>query len=250
MVGECVRDALDREGVPSALALADMVCQGPDVRSKYAVCLGEILLRSRVEDAWAYVAKYQLKCPRYRETGILLEAVQHAERMDPQWALALRLSIRPELVFGADLGEAPVQILEHFALLGEANARRILEDGGRGALGGTPEQVRRSAVIAIVTEPDPVAKLRYIGSVLDSATREPDPRIGSMLVQMLVERTAWPDGDCSPAMDLVWRVLDDADCRRSASSALLRQADAVVPGPCAEVWGRIQSRAREHLGTR
>lgn len=235
----CIRSVLDRRGLPSARDLGGTICSGPDTYPAYVRMLGEVLVRTSPSRALRFLSDVQFHCDRYRETPVHIDVLVWAASRDPKWAEAVARDTAAVDVLDPATSEGAVQALQYFVERGDERLRGIVEEGGRGLLGGSGAQILRSATIAFVVQAGPVGRWAYAESLLDSPQLPAGELVGCQIAHQLSRADAWPDGNCEAALTLLARVLEDPRIRAEAAAQLTRGENSTIPEPCRPLWIQI-----------
>jgi hypothetical protein len=239
---ECVRSSIG--ALPSPTDVASWLCSEEFDYQQGGYALGTVFRLVPPGEFFQYISDVQGTCAARRESYLLLDAFKYARQIDSAWASEVVRYISAEAVFCQGCSQAPVQLLELFASEGDANARLLLEDGGRGLLGGSGEQTLRAATIATVIEASEDGRLAYLKSLLDSPYAPADEGVGCLLAHFLLQPGSWPDGDCHKALQTLEAVLDDGRFSfETAAQVSGQELGAVIPASCQDYWSYLREKA-------
>ena len=178
-IRSCLREALPP--LPSAVEIARWMCSDRRDMSRHEVLVGEALARRQGADALEWLDALQKECNRYQEAGFLEACVASLRRRDPSWSAAFQKSFTPERLFDPQSGIVGVQLAGLLAQEGDLEARKWLESGARGELGGSFDQIDRALAVSIALEQPGAEWLGHLQSVLQSPRVPAGGAIGSTL---------------------------------------------------------------------
>ncbi|MBM3978450.1 MAG: hypothetical protein FJ299_15865 [Planctomycetes bacterium] len=210
--------------------------------------LAAMVRRLEPAEAWTWLDGLQARCARHRETHLFKGALVLAGQSDPSWLMGFEQALSPEVLFSAELGEAPVQVAVMLAQQGSEFARFVLERGGCGDFGGSARQIDRAASCSLALQSPGEEFYRYLCEVAKSPNLPEDSGLGSTLATFLTDPRARPDGDPLAPLLQLSSVLTDRRLNQSAALTLLQQVGPTAPvGVDDAVWNGLLAQARSVL---
>ncbi len=241
---KCLREKLPAFVFPEELA--DWIC-GEDLDTrKSAILISEVLANWPPEQALSLLDRFQVSCPRFRETYLLDGCVRFLQDRDPDWFSRFRRTFLPQEIFHPKRGQVAVQLATFLARQGDSEIREYLESGARGAWGGTFDQIDRAIGCAYGTQEDNQARFLFLESVLDSPTLPAEEEMGSTFAGLLMDPRCWPEADARLPVARLRFLLDDPRFMENAALTLVLDYDSSPPpGVDPEAWRALWARATQ-----
>jgi hypothetical protein len=187
--------------------------------------------------------------------------LEFIEQADSRWCKQLEQSFTREALFTEGHSDQCVMLAGHFFRRGNSDVALLLEEGGRGRLGGDEAQVVRAAAVCLsvkstqwnsagtaVSTQAAMSALEYARSLLHSPSTP--PIMGSVVAQFLSSSQTWPGGDSKPALELILLALRESRFQLHAAGSLVWPLDYTPPGADSGLWTEIRrlsaTIAREH----
>lgn len=255
LVDRCLQASLDFKSRRSCMhgldldfispsQLAEWICSSGHGAQKEALAAEAVLLGRPALEFLGFIDEVQSLCEEISQGMLWHSVIMSAEETAPNWVSAVRMEMTPERIFSSE-SEALVQLAQTFIGAGDEYLLAVLEDGGRGFLGGSPEQTDRAAMIACDLRPEGEPYVSYLESLIDSPETTSGIGMGCTLAHYLTASKAQMDGDSSRALEALNRALDDERFRLSAAAQLLADhTDEPVPaGFDKSGWAALMHRA-------
>ena len=242
----CLRAIGARPWSPEELGA--WACATPLGLREIVACLSTCVLVAE-EELLSFAAHLQEACPRLSERAIGLAWLGAFVAAEPGRFQRLEALLEPAAIYDEARGEGMVQLLEYFAAEGSPLATSLLEEGGRGIFGGSPQQVDRAALITLVLRRGPGEVADYVESLLEAPALGRNYALGCTIGELLVRGGA-ADGarGAERRMQGLRRSLSDPRFQDGVAAQLLGHEGppaGVDPG----AWAELQEEARELLST-
>jgi hypothetical protein len=199
--------ALDLGSLDSK-SLANWLCETPASFHEVQLVGNVRISQLPPTEVFRYIREVQDTCDKYQETGLTVSSVRFGRLRSETWYRELLGTLVQSSLLPENGSEAVIQAAEYFVEDGELRVIRLLEDIGRGALGGSSDQMHRAAVISIVHMQWAQTKLDYLMSIFGQRAGSPD-RAGNLFGHYLPNGSCFVRGDPKPALRALLDVLHD-----------------------------------------
>jgi hypothetical protein len=228
--------------------LATWLCSAQCSLRQASLVGGAALYARSPNDALAFLAQYEPTCANFRESGLQIMAIEAIARVDSAWVAELERNMTPDALFTGSSSTQGILLAEYFIRRGNVAIAAMLEDGGRGLLGGSDKEMARSAAMSLFlhstrqwSDTRAGDAWSYAESLLYSPTT---PAVaGNVLAAFLPSRQTWPQGDSTPALKTLSSALDDPRFAATAAIVLFAQHAPEGPDGCDKrLWAEIYAK--------
>jgi hypothetical protein len=236
--------AIDMSSV-GAKALAQWACQTRATFFGVSQVLGVRIARLPATGVAAFVAEFQDECTRFRESNLLIGAIEYGRALSEDWYEQFAAHMRTLDLVSAPGNEALIQLSEVLVANGDAEITARVQDIGRGYYGGTSGQQHRAALIVLVNSSSPAERLTYLESVYGSSDAT-GVDLGHLFAEFLTNGACWPEGDSRGALKLLLIVLQDSRFALAcAAQVTTHGAKTDIPPQDARLWADIAALAAQ-----
>lgn len=224
-------------------ALADWACKTEVGLQSVSLLASARISRLPAVEVVSFVEGFQDACQRFRETGLSLSALDSGRNISEAWYRDVAATIDEATLVPTSGSESTIQLCESFIESGDSRIEALIQDLGRGLLGGTERQIHRAALIAAVSSESPEERLDYLQSVLTSSTTAPR-LLGGLIGHMTTDGSCIVDGDGSRAAWLLRAALSDPHMGPGVAAQIYDKSESPPPGFVASEWSAILNHAR------
>lgn len=227
----------------SCRALANWACETEMELQSVSLLASARISRLPAVEVVAFVEGFQDGCQRFRETGLTLSALTSGRNISEEWYREVAATIDEAHLIAPSGSESTIQLSESFIESGDSRIEALIQDLGRGLLGGTERQVHRAALIATVHSKSPEGRVDYLQSVLTSSTTAPR-LLGGLIGHMTTDGSCIVNGDGSRAAWLLRAALSDPHMGPGVAAQIYDKSESPPPGFVASEWSAILNHAR------
>jgi RNA polymerase sigma factor (sigma-70 family) len=233
---ECLM-ALDLGSIDSE-SLANWLCETPASRHEVQLVGNVRVSQLRPAEVFRYIREVQDTCDKYQETGLTVSSIGFGRLRSETWYRELLGTLDQSSLLPENGSDAVIQAAEYFVQEGELRAIKLLEDIGRGVLGGSSDQMYRAAVISIVHMEWAQSKLDYLMSI--SGQREgSNDRAGNLFGHYLPNGSCFVRGDPKPALRALLDVLHDPRFAKSCAYQMREFVGRDAPQGDGGLWQQV-----------
>jgi hypothetical protein len=202
--------------------------------------------------ALEYLARFKPQCLNIAESPYQIMLIELIDRVDPRWVGLLSRSFSAEALFTPGASDQCILLAEFFLRRGDPFVTALLEEGGRGLLGGDEDQMCRAAAVCLYAHSTMRAEAGSTGGFdegasgrayhyAESLVTSPStpPLTASTLGQFLTSRQTWPGGDSKPALRLLLEAIEDPRFELRIPNKVFAHSMSGPPGCDPELWSQL-----------